>query len=60
MMNKHIFLRGGPGLYPMPFPVGFLVVKVALEQAFLWILRFSLVHITAPMLHVHSSATDAI
>jgi hypothetical protein len=45
---------------PGSFLLGFIVYKAALGQGFLLVIRFSAVSSIPPMLHTHSSTTDAV
>jgi hypothetical protein len=43
-----------------PVPVGFVADRVTAAQVYLQVLRFSPVRIIPPVLHTHSSTTNAI
>jgi len=58
-------VEDGSGCYcrhrfdPGPVRVGFIVCKVAQGQSFLLVIRLSAVSTIPPVLHTHSSTTDA-
>jgi len=54
------FLPRKAGFDPKSFHVRFNVEKLALAQVFLGVLRFCPVSIIPPLLHIHSSATQAV